>query len=58
MYYLHLFLQKLIYWQPLQVLVMMDLLMEEVAVALELPSHLIMYMLKQHRLQHHTVWTK
>ena len=46
MYYLHLFLQKLIYWQPLQVLVMMDLLMEEVAVALELPSRLIMYMLK------------
>ena len=46
MYYLHLFLQKLIYWQPRQVLVMMDLLMEEVAVALELPSHLIMYMLK------------
>lgn len=46
MYYLHLFLQKIIYWQPLQVLVMMDLLVEEVAMALELLSHLIMYMLK------------
>ena len=46
MYYLHLFLQKLIYWQPLQVLVMMDLLVGEVAVALELLRHLIMYMLK------------